>query len=75
MRAASGALWAALLSCGLCGPAAADMVANTSVRPPYQFLHEGELTGTTIDTLRCIQQAQAAHWDIVLVPWARAAQF
>lgn len=72
MRAASGVLWAALLSCGLCGPAAADMVANTSVRPPYQFLHDGELSGTTIDTLRCIQQAQATHWDIVLVPWARA---
>ncbi|MBB3167923.1 substrate-binding periplasmic protein [Simiduia aestuariiviva] len=54
------------------GATAKELVANTSIHPPYQMLIDGELHGSTTDTVKCIKLALNARWQIRAVPRARA---
>ena len=46
----------------------------TTQSPPYQFLINGELSGVSVDILRCVMGRLDWSYDIQLLPWARAVE-
>ena len=50
------------------------MQLRTTQSPPYQFLVNGELSGVSVDILRCVMGRLDWPYDIHLLPWARAVE-
>lgn len=50
------------------------MQLRTTQSPPYQFLINGELSGVSVDLLRCVMGRLDWSYDIQLLPWARAVE-
>ncbi|QQD21307.1 transporter substrate-binding domain-containing protein [Oceanospirillaceae bacterium ASx5O] len=50
------------------------MQLRTTQSPPYQFLVNGELSGVSVDILRCVMGRLDWPYDIHLLPWVRAVE-
>jgi ABC-type amino acid transport substrate-binding protein len=52
-------------------PAAARMLLDTNVSPPWQLERDGQLTGTAVATLDCVLSAIGIPYEVRVVPWRR----
>jgi ABC-type amino acid transport substrate-binding protein len=52
--------------------AAARILLDTNVAPPYQVEVDGKLAGTAVDTLDCVFRAIGMPYSARVVPWRRA---
>ncbi|MDN3639198.1 transporter substrate-binding domain-containing protein [Simiduia curdlanivorans] len=67
------AIWALVISStSAASNSQPPLIFNTSLRPPYQVLGAaGQLSGHTVQAMRCISQHMKQDWQLYITPWAR----